>query len=463
MVRRAAYASGFPEYLPSQRAVELSVLDSLRRTFELHGFASIETSSVESLDRLLQKGETDKEVYLLRRLQADADDDHSGLSHSGPDHSGMGLHFDLTVPLARYVIANAGQLEFPFRRYQIQKCWRGERPQEGRYREFTQADIDIIGRDELSFDADIEIAAVMAEALSTLPVPPLRLQVNNRRLMEGFFLGAGAHDVGAAMRAVDKLDKVEPDQVRQSLVKDAGLEPEAADRCLQLASIATPDVSFAPAVRALGIEHPLLDRGLAELTAVVEAAADVATDRVSVVADLRIARGLDYYTGTVFEIRMQGWEHVGSICSGGRYDALATDGRSTYPGVGISLGVSRLLGPLIGAGLLDASRSVPSVVLVALPDADARRSCRDIAQQLRRRGIATEVAPEPTKYGRQIRYAQRRGIPYVWFPKPDGSDEVRDIRSGAQVPADPAAWSPPAADLRPSVVTPSNVTEESSP
>jgi histidyl-tRNA synthetase len=169
--------SGFPELLPEQRFVEQQVIDTLRRTFELHGFAGIETRAVEPMDQLLRKGETSKEVYVLRRLQEEAE---------GKD-SGMGLHFDLTVPFARYVLENAGKLEFPFRRYQIQKAWRGERPQEGRYREFTQADIDVVMKDELPFHFDVEVARVMAEALSGLPLPPLRLRVNNRKLIEGFY------------------------------------------------------------------------------------------------------------------------------------------------------------------------------------------------------------------------------------------------------------------------------------
>ncbi|MFY9914959.1 MAG: ATP phosphoribosyltransferase regulatory subunit, partial [Nocardioidaceae bacterium] len=173
---RPSALSGFPEFLPSQRAAELVIIDSLRESFELHGFASLETRFVEPLDQLLRKGETSNEVYVLRRLHADDDDE------SAP---GLGLHFDLTVPLARYVVEHQGQLAFPFRRYQIQRCWRGERPQEGRYREFTQADIDIIGRDTLGFDADIEVLEVMAEALSRLPVPPLTLHVNNRKLIQG--------------------------------------------------------------------------------------------------------------------------------------------------------------------------------------------------------------------------------------------------------------------------------------
>jgi histidyl-tRNA synthetase len=174
--------SGFPELLPQQRFVEQHVTDSLRRTFELHGFASLETRSVEPMDQLLRKGETSKEVYVLRRLQAE--------DAGGGTDAGLGLHFDLTVPFARYVLENAGKLEFPFRRYQIQKAWRGERPQEGRYREFTQADIDVVMRDELPFHFDVEVARVMAEALSTLPLPPMRLRVNNRKLIEGFYRGS---------------------------------------------------------------------------------------------------------------------------------------------------------------------------------------------------------------------------------------------------------------------------------
>src|SRR2546430_2811064 len=190
--------SGFPEWLPEQRIVELAVLERIRNTFELYGFAPLETRAVEPLDQLLRKGDTSKEVYLLRRLQADpAETDGS-----------FGLHFDLTVPFARYVLENAGKLHFPFRRYQIQKAWRGERPQEGRYREFTQADIDVVARDVLPFHHDVEIARVMASALAALTfLPPLRLQVNNRKLIEGFYRGVGAPDPGAVMRVVDKLDK----------------------------------------------------------------------------------------------------------------------------------------------------------------------------------------------------------------------------------------------------------------
>ena len=448
---RPAAMSGFPEFLPAQRTVELAVIDALTRTFELHGFASIETRAVEPLEQLLSKGETSKEVYVLRRLQAGDD---------APGDEGLGLHFDLTVPFARYVVENAGKLEFPFRRYQVQKVWRGERPQEGRYREFTQADIDIVGRDTLGFHHDVEVARVMAEAMAALPVPRLTLQVNNRKLIQGFYAGIGANDIDAVMRVIDKLDKLPAETIAKMLVDEAGLTDEQAAQCLQLAEIRTTDTSFAERVRALGVESELLDQGLSELTAVIEGCAPVSGDRVQVVADLRIARGLDYYTGTVFETLMEGYESLGSICSGGRYDSLATDGKTTYPGVGISLGVSRMLVPLLSSGRLTASRSVPSAVMVALVDEGSRPQSDDIANRLRARGIPTEVAPAPQRFGKQIRTAERRGIPFVWFPGAPGDgdtegrpDQVKDIRSGDQVDADPDTWTPPAEDLRPQVVT----------
>jgi histidyl-tRNA synthetase len=453
---RPAAMSGFPEFLPAQRTVELAVVDALTRTFELHGFASIETRAVEPLEQLLSKGETSKEVYVLRRLQADRDGQDGG-------DAGIGLHFDLTVPFARYVVENAGKLEFPFRRYQVQKVWRGERPQEGRYREFTQADIDIVGRDTLGFHHDVEVARVMAEAMAALPVPRLTLQVNNRRLIQGFYAGIGATDLDAVMRVIDKLDKLPGDAIAKMLVDEAGLDDEQAALCLELAAIRTTDTSFVEQVRALGVESELLDQGLAELAAVVDGCASVTGDRVRVVADLRIARGLDYYTGTVFETLMEGYESLGSICSGGRYDALATDGRATYPGVGISLGVSRMLVPLLASGRLTASRSVPSAVLVALVDEESRDRSDDVASRLRARGIPTEVAASPQKFGKQIRTAERRGIPYVWFPGGPSDtegrgDQVKDIRSGDQVDADPDHWTPPVEDLRAQVVSTSSTT-----
>jgi histidyl-tRNA synthetase len=433
--------SGFPEWLPPQRMIEQYVLDRIRNTFELYGFAPLETRAVEPLEQLLRKGDTSKEVYVIRRLHeedADAGDDS------------LGLHFDLTVPFARYVLENAGRLQFPFRRYQIQKVWRGERPQEGRYREFLQADIDIVDRDTLSAHFEAELPLVIGDALGGLPIPPVRIQVNNRKVCEGFYLGIGLTDPEAALRAVDKLDKIGPDKVAALLAETAGASQAQAKACLALAEISAPDASFADAVRALGVQHPLLDEGLAELIRVVEAAAAHAPGLC--VADLKIARGLDYYTGTVYETQLRGYERFGSICSGGRYDNLATSGDACFPGVGISIGVTRLLGLLFGAGALSVSRAVPTCVLVALPTEEQRPDCDRIANELRRRGIPTEVSPTAAKYGKQIRFAERRGIPYVWFPGGEAAaDTVKDIRSGDQVEAAADEWAPPAADLRPRV------------
>jgi histidyl-tRNA synthetase len=437
--------SGFPEYLPAERIIEQHFLDVIRETFELHGFPSIETRAVEPVERLLGKGgDADKEIYAVSRLAAD----------DGPTDAELGLHFDLTVPFARYVLENAGHLTFPFRRHQIQKVWRGERPQEGRYREFTQADIDVVDVGELAPHFEAEMPLVMAEVFRKLPIGPMVIQVNNRKIPEGFYLGLGIQDVAGTLRIVDKLDKIGPGKVKDALLA-AGCTPTQADQCLALAAIRSADLSFVEEVRALGVEHPTLDDGLEALSVVIQAGLDNAPG--AMVADLKIARGLDYYTGTVYETQLQGYESWGSFCSGGRYDSLATDGKTTYPGVGISIGVSRLLGLLLGKGLLKASRSTPACVLVAVNDEPSRPTSTRAATALRERGIPCEVAPKPAKFGKQIRYAERRGIPYVWFPSAgeggageggEGGDQVKDIRSGAQVDADAAAWTPPAEDLR---------------
>jgi histidyl-tRNA synthetase len=445
---RPSPLSGFPEWLPADRLVELHVLDTLRRTFESWGFAPLETRAVEPLDQLLRKGEIEKEVYVLRRLQGAEGEDDEGRQ--------LGLHFDLTVPFARFVLENSGKLQFPFRRYQIQKVWRGERPQDGRFREFTQADIDVVGAGTLAFHHEVEVALVAVEAMLALAecgVPGFRIQVNNRKVAEGFYRGLGLDDVHAVLRVVDKLDKIGPGPVTELLVNEVGAAPGQAEACLALASIRAEDASFAEQVLALGSRHPLLDEGLTELVRVVEAAREQAPGLL--VADLKIARGLDYYTGTVFETQLTGHEDLGSICSGGRYDALAGDGDRTYPGVGISFGVSRLVSRLVSRGLVRATRAVPTCVMVAVPSEEERVACDRIAATLRRRGIPVEVAPSAAKYGKQIRHADRRDIPFVWFPSGStaaGGHEVRDIRSGAQVPADPCTWQPPAEDLHPRAV-----------
>jgi histidyl-tRNA synthetase len=442
--------SGFPEWLPSERIIEQHFLDVIRTTFELHGFASVQTRAVEPIERLSSQGEdTDKEIYAIGRLGA-------GSEGSSRDPK-LGLHFDLTVPFARYVLENAGKLTFPFRRYQIQPVWRGERPQEGRYREFIQCDIDIVDVGQLAPHYEAELPLVVADAFSKLPIGPFRIQVNNRKIPQGFYLGIGLSDVQTMLRIVDKLDKIGPAAVHDLMVA-AGATPEQARAALALAQISAPDESFVEQVRALGVEHEMLTQGLAELAAVIRVGAEHAPGLM--VADLKVARGLDYYTGTVYETQLIGFESYGSICSGGRYDALATDGRTTYPGVGISIGLSRLLAKIMPT--LSASRSTPSCVLVALADEGDRARGMTVAAALRRRGIAVEVAPVAAKFGKQIMFAQRRGIPFVWFMaaedrdkdpgKDPGKDSVKDIRSGEQTMADASAWTPPADDLRPRVV-----------
>ncbi|MDR2373522.1 MAG: histidine--tRNA ligase [Bifidobacteriaceae bacterium] len=454
--------SGFPEWLPPGRAVERHIIDTLAGVFALHGFVEIETRAVEPLADLLRKGETSKEVYVLRRLQ-DAD-------RTGYDAKTLGLHFDLTVPLARYVLENAGQLDFPFKRYQIQKVWRGERPQEGRFREFVQADLDVIGLGELPFHYEVELPLTMIEALTALGVGDFRVLVNNRKVAEGFYRAIGIdrpEQIDAVLRWIDKLDKIGPGGVAEGLGAE-GLSPAQAQAALDLAAVSGSDPAAvvasvrrladtaADAVRRAGdttggalaaVGNGLLEDGLAELGALLEAARRRAPG--AVVADLRIARGLDYYTGSVYETTWLGQESLGSVCSGGRYDSLASAGNQSYPGVGLSIGVSRLVSRVLALGLLAPSRTSPAAVLVAVADEATRGDSDAIAARLRARGVAADVAPTAAKFGKQIKYAERRGIPFVWFPAADGvGDQVKDIRSGAQAAADAASWTPPPADRR---------------
>ncbi len=437
---RRAPLSGFPEWSPAERAVEASVLATLRTVFELNGFAEIETRAVEPLDLLGGGSEASKEIYVLTRRGGDVAD------------AEFGLHFDLTVPFARYVEERQGHLHFPFRRYQIQKVWRGERPQEGRFREFYQADIDIVAKDSLPAHFETEVAVVMARALAALPVPRATMRMNDRKLVEGFYRGVGIADVAAALRSVDKIGKIGPEGVAKELAAQ-DVSEHAAHAILELAKIQSTDGSFKDAVLDLWETTPTVDdedaqrilgEGIAALVRLVESVNAAVPS--TAVADLSIARGLDYYTGAVYETTLEGHEDLGSICSGGRYDSLVAGGG--FPGVGMSIGVSRLVSRLVSHGLVSATRSVPSVVLIAVVNEESRATSDAIAARLRSRGIACEVAPAAAKFGKQIQYADRRGIPFVWFPSDEGDGEVKDIRSGDQAPADADAWVPPATDLK---------------
>jgi histidyl-tRNA synthetase len=445
--------------------VEQRVIDTLRRVFELNGFIGIETRAVEQGASLLKKGETSKEIYLLSRLQ------EVGHESDTPIEDRLGLHFDLTVPLSRYVVEHSGSLAFPFKRWQIQKVWRGERPQEGRFREFVQADIDVVGNGDLPAHYEVELPLVMVSALEELRafgLPKATVHANNRKLSEGFYRGLGLSDIEGVLREIDKLDKVGADEVVRLLIESCGANESQARACLELAQLTADNGAelgkrFDMLCGSCGIGHDndayaLAREGLDTLAMIVDEAAKIRPG--SVIADLKIARGLDYYTGSVYETFLEDADSLGSICSGGRYDNLAAQGSKRYPGVGLSIGLSRLVSYMLHTAGAHASRVSPAAVLVAVWNEGDRAQSNAIANVLRTRGIAADVAPKAVKLGRQIRYADRLGIPYVWFPaqaarndagtaaegdeseEETGGDEVRDIVSGQQLPADPKSWEP---------------------
>lgn len=426
--------SGFTEWLPEVRLIELAWLDRIRDAFERYGFCSIETPSVEALDVLMAKGETSQEVYTLRRLQGGEDDDSDAR---------LGLHFDLTVPFARYVAQHFNDLVFPFKRYQIQRVWRGERPQEGRYREFTQCDIDVINADHVPLHFDAEMPRIVHEILTDLNIGPFSINFNNRKVLQGFYEGLGITDPIAVIQAADKLDKIGEDGVADILTGRLGLSQEQARACLDLAGIRGTDSSVVEQVKDLGSKSDLLTEGLEELAFVLDSLADLPEG--SIRADLSIARGLDYYTGTVYEGKLLDYPTYGSICSGGRYENLAGSFiRRNLPGIGISIGLTRIFAKLLAEGKLpvDGARKCPSDVLVVVPSDERAALAGATAATLRSRGLKVEVYHQADKLGKQIRYASRKGIPFVWFPPfEDGkAHEVKNMTSGEQTSADPGNW-----------------------
>ncbi|MGH3907569.1 MAG: histidine--tRNA ligase [Pseudonocardiaceae bacterium] len=432
---RPAPISGFPEWTPEVRLVELHWLDQIRRAFERYGFCSIETPSIEALNVLMAKGDTSQEVYTLRRLQADSADDSDAR---------LGLHFDLTVPFARYVAQHFTELVFPFKRYQVQRVWRGERPQEGRYREFTQCDIDVINVNQVPLHFDAELPRIIHEILSDLALPTWSLNINNRKILQGFYEGLGIGDPLAVIRVADKIDKIGADGVARLLDFELGLTPEQITACLDLAQVRGTSADVVDDIIALGVKSELLSEGLEELGFVLDSLSDLPTG--SIVADLSIARGLDYYTGTVYEGKFADWPSYGSICSGGRYENLAGSFiRRSLPGIGLSIGLTRIFAKLVSEGILQTGPSCPSDVLVVVPGADRRIHAIATATQLRRRGLNTELYHQADKLAKQIRYASRKGIPYVWFPPfEDGKPhEIKDMATGEQTSVDPATWQRP--------------------
>jgi histidyl-tRNA synthetase len=433
MTYRPRPVSGFPEHLPEIRMAELHMLDQIRKTFESYGFASIETPSVEELEVLLAKGETDKEIYTIERLQAD---DHAG------GESRLGLHYDLTVPFARYVAQHFNELVFPFKRYQMQRVWRGERPQAGRFREFTQCDVDVIGIDNLAVTFDAELAAVAMQAIDAIGVKGVTLHISNRKILNGFLMGVGlaeAADRVSVIRAIDAIAKVGPDQTHAAI--DA-VKSGIAEKCIALAGI-VGDAGAIDRIRALGVAHEELEQGLTELAEVLRHLKFLGT--ANAVADLSIARGFDYYTGTVYEGRFDDNPGFGSVVAGGRYDDLAGQFiNKKLPGVGISIGFSRLFAKLLADKAIAATRRSPADLLIVLPSEERREAMLVTAQALRKRGFKVETYHAPQKLAKQMSYAEKKGIPFVWFPPFDeaGSHEVKDMTNGTQTKADIESWKP---------------------
>lgn len=440
MTYRPRPISGFPEHLPEIRMVELEMLDKIRATFESYGFAPIETPSVEELEVLLAKGETDKEIYTIERLQAD---------DAAAGEARLGLHYDLTVPFARYVAQHFNALVFPFKRYQMQRVWRGERPQAGRFREFLQCDIDVIGIDSLALTFDAELAAVAMQALAAIGVEGITLHISNRKILSGFLAGLGVEptDRITTIRAIDAMNKIGYEQVMQKIIVGTaiveGRAEEVALKCGSFAQIVTPDLTFLEKVRELGVQDPLMDEGLEELAQTINELDALGIK--SIAADLSIARGFDYYTGTVYEGRFDDAPGFGSVVAGGRYDDLAGAFiNKRLPGVGISIGFSRLFSKLLQDDKIQSERRSPADLLVILPSAERRADALAVAGMLRGRGFKVETYHAPQKLARQLSYAEKKGIPFVWFPpfEEGNPHEIKDMKAGAQTEADPATWRP---------------------
>ena len=430
---------GVLELLPRDQIAFQQMLDVIRRNFERFGFLPVETPVFELSEVLLTKsgGETERQVYFAQStgaLQNAAAEGDDGLPE-------LALRFDLTVPLARYVAEHEHELSFPFRRYQMQRVYRGERAQRGRFREFYQCDVDVIGKDALSVRFDAELLAVIHAVFSELAIGDFTIQLNNRKLMRGFFESLGVADAERqtlVLREVDKLDKRGADYVRETLVSEAfGLSPEAAGKVLDFVQVRSESHTDAIAkLQALGGGNAALEQGVAELIQVLELVRALGVPEKNYAINLSIARGLDYYTGTVYETRLDATPQIGSICSGGRYENLASHyTKSTLPGVGISIGLTRLFWQLREAGLIDTAESTVQV-LVSQMDESRLPLYLAIANELRLAGINTEVQLEPKKLGKQFQYASRAGIRFVVVVGEDeearGVVSVKDLRREEQ-------------------------------
>ena len=403
--------SGFMELLPGQQQQFERILEILRRTYSLYGFTPLDTPVIESSEVLLAKagGETEKQIY--RFTKGDSD---------------LSLRFDLTVPLAKYVALHYNDLSFPFRRYQIGKVYRGERAQRGRFREFYQADIDIIGDGKLSLLNEAEIPSIIYRTFSALGLRRFQIRVNNRKILNGFYAMLGLTEKsGDIMRTVDKLDKIGPEKVRALLTgEDIGISAERAEEILRFIAIRGSNAEVLAALDGYQGRNEVFDQGLAELKTVTGSLAAFGVPEGNFAVDLTIARGLDYYTGTVYETTLLDHPEIGSVCSGGRYDNLAeyyTDRQ--LPGVGISIGLTRLFYVLGEQGMLNpALPTAPADVLI-LPMTEDLSPAIALATEFRAAGIRTQLHCEEKKFKQKVSYADKLGIPYVVFL---GEDEIRD-------------------------------------
>jgi histidyl-tRNA synthetase len=392
------------EYLPHEQLQFNRLLDIARRNFERYGFLPIETPSAERREVLTSKGGVEKEIYALTRL-AEAEDDEAATKGA--------LRFDLTVPLARYVAMRERELAFPFRRYQIQRVWRGETPQarKGRFREFYQCDIDIIGREKLSYLAEAEIPAVIHSVFREMAIGEFRIRINNRKVLRGLLQGFHIDDSNAPaiLRWLDKTEKEDRASILKGL-RDEGLSEKAADHIHSLIATKRDTQETLEQLQAVAA-NDTLRLGIEEAKNVIQAIRQFGVPDSAFAFDLGVVRGLDYYTGTIYETTLVNAPEVGSICSGGRYDDLAsyfTDTR--LPGVGISIGLTRLFARLREAGLLRPLERTPAEVLVTTMDARYLDKYLGMAARLRAAGINTEVYLESAKLGNQLTYADRKGF-----------------------------------------------------
>lgn len=414
MSKRTIAPSGFPEYLPGMQIIADKYQAAFQTTAARYGYLHIETPAVEYLDTLSSKGDIDKEIYAIQRAQGEGEGKEAD----------RGLHFDLTVPFARYVAQHQNELHFPFRRYQIQKVWRGERPQKGRFREFYQADIDVVAPERLPFYFDAEVATVMADVLRSWQLGPMTMRINNRQFLDGLLQSFGIAMDTPVLQAIDRLEKIGQDAVNDILVAELGYERQSVHDFLSVVTQTVSRAELSSFFAQLDPVNESLQAGIAELQTVFDALPEDDQEHgVSFVFDPQIARGLDYYTGTVYETVINGLEHYGSICSGGRYaDLVNRFSNQTLPGVGLSIGLTRLLAIVETEGLVATARHTTSDVVVCLLDEAQQAVSLHAAQTLRAAGYNVETNHRvKLGLGKQIDQAEAKGIPWALVAELDGT------------------------------------------